>query len=48
VDVLTSDFLDEQYKGQRKLAGQISTLGKMVQSSGTVLGEFMFDKELLK
>lgn len=46
VDYLTSDFLDEQYKGQRELAGKISTLGKMMQTHGH-LGEFLFDKKLL-
>lgn len=46
VDYLTSEFLDEQYKGQRDLAGKISTLGKMMQTHGT-LGEFLFDKKLL-
>ncbi|KAH0949893.1 hypothetical protein HN011_002777 [Eciton burchellii] len=46
VDYLTSDFLDEQYKGQRDLAGKISTLGKMMQTHG-LLGEFLFDKKLL-
>ncbi|XP_012530101.1 ferritin subunit [Monomorium pharaonis] len=46
VDYLTSDFLDEQYKGQRDLAGKISTLGKMMKTHGP-LGEFLFDKKLL-
>ncbi|EZA47606.1 hypothetical protein DMN91_012407 [Ooceraea biroi] len=46
VDYLTSDFLDEQYKGQRDLAGKVSTLGKMMQTHGP-LGEFLFDKKLL-
>ncbi|XP_011865374.1 PREDICTED: ferritin subunit [Vollenhovia emeryi] len=46
VDYLTSDFLDEQYKGQRDLAGKISTLGKMMHAHGP-LGEFLFDKKLL-
>lgn len=46
VDYLTSDFLDEQYKGQRNLAGKISTLDKMMQTHGQ-LGEFLFDKKLL-
>ncbi|EFN78735.1 ferritin subunit isoform X2 [Harpegnathos saltator] len=46
VDYFTSDFLDEQYKGQRELAGKISTLGKMMQTHGE-LGEFLFDKKLL-
>lgn len=42
-DYLTTDFLDEQYKGQRDLAGKISTLTKM----NNTLGEFLFDKKLL-
>lgn len=46
VDYLITDFLEEQYKGQRELAGKISTLGKMMQSHGH-LGEFLFDKKLL-
>ncbi|XP_033208250.1 ferritin subunit isoform X2 [Belonocnema kinseyi] len=46
VDYLTGDFLDEQYKGQRDLAGKISTLGKMMSTHGP-LGEFLFDKKLL-
>ncbi|XP_012270084.1 ferritin subunit [Orussus abietinus] len=46
VDYLTADFLDEQYKGQRDLAGKISTLGKMMATHGP-LGEFLFDKQLL-
>ncbi|XP_053974283.1 ferritin subunit [Hylaeus anthracinus] len=46
VDYLTGDFLDEQYKGQRDLAGKISTLGKMMTTHGP-LGEFLFDKKLL-
>lgn len=46
VDYLTADFLDEQYKGQRDLAGKISTLGKMMATHGP-LGEFLFDKKLL-
>ncbi|XP_033323977.2 ferritin 1 heavy chain [Megalopta genalis] len=44
VDYLTTEFLDEQYKGQRDLAGKISTLSKMNYE----LGEFLFDKRLLK
>jgi len=47
VDYLTSEFLEEQYKGQRDLAGKISTLGKMVQSQGAELADFLFDKQLL-
>lgn len=46
VDYLTGDFLEEQYKGQRDIAGKLSTLGKMKESHG-VLGEFLFDKKLL-
>ncbi|XP_046687831.1 ferritin subunit [Homalodisca vitripennis] len=46
VDWLTADFLDEQYKGQRDLAGKISTLSKMMREHG-VLGEFLYDKTLL-
>ncbi|XP_034235437.1 ferritin subunit [Thrips palmi] len=46
VDYLTGDFLDEQYKGQRELAGMISTLDKMMHSHGAI-GEFLFDKKLL-
>ncbi|XP_011303827.1 ferritin subunit isoform X2 [Fopius arisanus] len=46
VDYLTGDFLDEQYKGQRDLAGKISTLGKMMTTHGP-LGEFLYDKKLL-
>lgn len=46
VDWLTADFLEEQYKGQRDLAGKISTLGKMMVTHGA-LAEFLFDKKLL-
>jgi ferritin heavy chain len=46
VDYLTGDFLEEQYRGQRDLAGKISTLGKMMKNHGA-LGEFLFDKKLL-
>ena len=46
VDYLSGDFLDEQYKGQRDLAGKISTLKKMVNQN-PALGEFIFDKKLL-
>ncbi|XP_018328276.1 ferritin subunit [Agrilus planipennis] len=46
VDYLTGEFLEEQYKGQRELAGYISTLDKMVGEHG-ILGEFLFDKQLL-
>ncbi|XP_030753122.1 ferritin subunit-like [Sitophilus oryzae] len=46
VDYLTAEFLTEQYKGQRDLAGKLSTLEKMMDRHG-VLGEYLFDKELL-
>ncbi len=46
VDYLTGEFLDEQYKGQRELAGMISTLDKMMRSHGPI-GEFLYDKKLL-
>jgi len=46
VDWLTGDFLNEQYEGQRDLAGKLSTLNKMMESHGA-LGEFLFDKKLL-
>lgn len=46
VDYLTNEFLEEQYKGQRDLAGKASTLGKMIKNHGA-LGEFLFDKKLL-
>ncbi|XP_046743624.1 ferritin subunit-like [Diprion similis] len=46
VDYLTADFLDEQYRGQRDLAGKYTTLQKMVSSYGPI-GEFLFDKKLL-
>ena len=46
VDYLSGDFLDEQYKGQRDLAGKLTTLGKMIKSQEH-LGEFLFDKKLL-
>ncbi|XP_046743024.1 ferritin subunit isoform X2 [Diprion similis] len=46
VDWLTGDFLDEQYKGQRDLAGKYTTLTKMMETYGPI-GEFLFDKKLL-
>lgn len=46
VDYLTGEFLNEQYKGQRELAGKVSTLGKLMDKHGP-LGEFLFDKTLL-
>ncbi|EEB12465.1 secreted ferritin S subunit precursor, putative [Pediculus humanus corporis] len=45
VDYLTGEYLDEQHKGQRELAGMISILGKMLDHHGTI-GEFLFDKKL--
>lgn len=47
VDYLTGEFLDEQYKGQRDLAGKVSTLAKMVSAEGSMLADFLFDKQLL-
>lgn len=44
-DYLTGEFLDEQYKGQRKLAGYLSTLKKMENSHGK-LSEFLMDKTM--
>ncbi|XP_015513857.1 ferritin heavy chain-like [Neodiprion pinetum] len=46
VDYLTADFLDEQYRGQRDLAGKYTTLRKMMDTYGPI-GEFLFDKKLL-
>ncbi|KAL4714264.1 hypothetical protein ACJJTC_009616 [Scirpophaga incertulas] len=46
VDYLTGEFLDEQYKGQRDLAGKASTLKKMLDRHAS-LGEFIYDKKLL-
>ncbi|KAL0808652.1 hypothetical protein ABMA28_013089 [Loxostege sticticalis] len=46
VDYLAGEFLDEQYKGQRDLAGKASTLKKMLERH-PALGEFIFDKKLL-
>jgi len=45
-DYLTGEFLEEQYSGQRVLAGHISTLGKLMDTHGPI-GEFLFDKRLL-
>jgi len=45
VDYLTGVYLEEQYKGQRELAGKLSTLKKMMASHGEI-GEFLYDKEL--
>uniref|UniRef100_T1GUI9 Ferritin n=1 Tax=Megaselia scalaris TaxID=36166 RepID=T1GUI9_MEGSC len=44
VDYLTGVYLEEQYKGQRELAGKLSTLKKMMTTHGEI-GEFLFDKE---
>jgi len=46
VDYLTGDFLEEQYHGQRDIAGKISNLEKMMKDHGA-LGEWLFDKNLL-
>ncbi|RZC37448.1 ferritin subunit [Asbolus verrucosus] len=53
VDYLTGEFLEEQYKGQRDLAGKFSTLSKLLEKyerneKHGALGEFLFDKKLLK
>ncbi|CAH2008290.1 unnamed protein product [Acanthoscelides obtectus] len=45
VDYLTGEFLEEQYKGQREIAGRISTLEKLMEKHGA-LGEWLFDKKL--
>lgn len=45
VDYLTGVYLEEQYKGQRELAGKLSTLKKMMSKHGEI-GEFLFDKTL--
>ena len=46
MDYLTGEFLEEQHKGQRELAGMASTLGKMMEHHNSI-GEFLFDKKLL-
>ena len=46
VDYLTGEFLEEQYKGQRDIAGKVSTLSNFMDKHGA-LGEFLFDKKLL-
>lgn len=46
VDYLTGVYLEEQYKGQRELAGMQSTLKKMIGDHKEI-GEFLFDKTLL-
>ncbi|CAG9833737.1 unnamed protein product [Diabrotica balteata] len=45
VDYLTGDFLEEQYHGQRDLAGKVSNLQKMMGEHGA-LGEWLYDKKL--
>ncbi|KAL7728819.1 hypothetical protein ACLKA6_004172 [Drosophila palustris] len=45
VDYLTGVYLEEQLTGQRELAGQITTLEKMMSAHGE-LGEFLFDKNM--
>lgn len=45
VDYLADVYLGEQLDGQRKLAGKLSTLKKMMTNHGD-LGEFLFDKDL--
>ncbi|CAG9864000.1 unnamed protein product [Phyllotreta striolata] len=45
VDYLTGDFLEEQYHGQRDIAGKVSTLEKMMKDHGK-LGEWLFDKKV--
>lgn len=47
MDFLSGDFLNEQYEGQRHLAGKISVLDKLMKTHGE-LGEFLFDKQLLE
>lgn len=47
VDYLTGVFLEEQYKGQREIAGRISTMRKFIDRHGP-LGEFLYDKSLLE
>lgn len=46
VDYLTGTYLEEQYHGQRELAGKISTLDKLVNAKADI-GEFLYDKKLL-
>lgn len=46
VDYLTGEFLEEQYKGQREIAGRMKTLEKLTSTHGSI-GEFLFDKQLL-
>ncbi|BES98971.1 Ferritin-like domain [Nesidiocoris tenuis] len=47
VDWLITDLLDEQLRGQRELAGRISTLYKMKEGYG-VIADFLYDKKLLE
>lgn len=44
VDYLTGEFLDEQHKGQRELAGKKKMLEKMLKTNPH-LGDFIFDKQ---
>lgn len=46
MDYLAGDFLNEQYEGQRDLAGKVSTLEKLMEKHGA-LGEWLFDKKLI-
>ncbi|XKL64536.1 hypothetical protein PGB90_004622 [Kerria lacca] len=46
VDWITGEYLEEQYKGQRQLAGHITTLGKMMHTN-PALAEYLYDKKLL-
>lgn len=45
VDYLTGDFLEEQYRGQREIAGRIANLDKFMAKHGS-LGEFLYDQKL--
>lgn len=45
-DYLIGEFLEEQYHGQRDIAGKTSSLEKMMKQHGD-LGEWLFDKKLL-
>lgn len=47
VDYLTGEFLEEQYKGQREIAGKLKTLEKLTETHGNI-GEFLFDKQFLE
>lgn len=48
-DWLTGEYLEEQYKSMRDLAGKASTLTKLIskESHNKNLAEFIFDKKLL-